>query len=165
MSKPKTLTRILIIASGCAFVGSTVFFTVMSLFDGNSPQPGQVAQNQQGEVTQDLANLETNFEKVLAKEPDNEYALKGLVDTRLKMNNLQGAIEPIEKLIELNPEDPNYVQVLALVKLQTNDTEGALTTMEKLVELDEEKYQPVLDEFKQRLAQEENSGEGIQESE
>ena len=157
MSQPKILTRVLIIASGCAFLGSTVFFTVISLFNGNSPQSAQTTQNQPESAIEELANRETSFEKVLAKEPDNEYALRGLIDTRVQMNNFQGAIEPMEKLIELNPEQTNYVEALVGLKLQSNDTEGALTTMEKLVELDAQKYQPLLDEFKQKLVQEQET--------
>jgi tetratricopeptide (TPR) repeat protein len=62
---------------------------------------------------------------VLQREPDNETALRGLLETRLEMGDIPGAITPLEKLAEIKPEQPEYMILLAQAKQQVNDREGA----------------------------------------
>jgi Flp pilus assembly protein TadD len=56
------------------------------------------------------------YELVLKREPNNQLALQGLVQARLQMNDLQGAVEPMEKLVKLNPDNPQYKALLTAIK-------------------------------------------------
>ncbi|MBD2089338.1 tetratricopeptide repeat protein [Microcoleus sp. FACHB-1515] len=74
------------------------------------------------------AELETQargYELALEREPNNQTLLRGLVDTRIEMGDLKGAIDPIKKLAELNPTDSSYTILLAQVLLRSGDREGA----------------------------------------
>ncbi|HAC63080.1 MAG TPA: hypothetical protein DCF68_05955 [Cyanothece sp. UBA12306] len=55
-------------------------------------------------------------EKVLAKEPNNAIALQGLVKARLQLNDLKGAIAPMEKLVSLYPQEQQLATVLKTMK-------------------------------------------------
>lgn len=66
------------------------------------------------------------YQKVLEREPDNNTALKGLLDIRLEQQDLEAAIKPLEKLAKLNPEQTEYKILLAQAKQQLEDFEGAV---------------------------------------
>ena len=76
---------------------------VFSGSDRNSSSSSSPTQNIPSAQEQLLLQAR-GYEKVLAREPDNLTALSGLVRTRLDMQDLEGAIIPLEKLIELNPQ-------------------------------------------------------------
>lgn len=65
------------------------------------------------------------YELVLQREPENATALKGLLETRLRLGDIPGAIGPLEKLAALNPEQTEYTVLLAQAKQQVGDKEGA----------------------------------------
>jgi Flp pilus assembly protein TadD len=65
------------------------------------------------------------YESVLQREPENQTALRGLVETRLQQQNIKGAIAPLEKLATLNPTDSKYGTLLAEAKQQLGDQEGS----------------------------------------
>ncbi|MGK7878445.1 MAG: tetratricopeptide repeat protein [Xenococcaceae cyanobacterium] len=74
------------------------------------------------------AQLETEakgYELVLEREPDNETALQGLLEARLKQGNIKGAINPLERLAKLHPQQTDYTILLAQAKQQLSDFEGA----------------------------------------
>ena len=60
---------------------------------------------------------------VLKREPDNQVALRGLVEVRLEMKNAQGAIAPLQKLVQLNPGEQEYKMLLAQVKQQVGGSD------------------------------------------
>ncbi|MGF1478439.1 MAG: tetratricopeptide repeat protein [Cyanophyceae cyanobacterium] len=114
MAKKKSLQRFLIVAAGIAFLGSTGFF-LLEMFNSPSPTPQQAATSV-GEA--DLASQEQGYELVLEREPENPAALRGLVETRLAMNDLAGAVEPMEKLVKLYPEEEQLQALLNAIKQQ-----------------------------------------------
>ena len=65
------------------------------------------------------------YELVLQREPENQTALRGLVEARIQLRDLKGAIAPLEKLAALNPNQPQYTTLLAQAKQQLGDSEGA----------------------------------------
>ena len=65
------------------------------------------------------------YENVLEREPDNQTALRGLLDIRLQQGDIKGAITPLESLAKLNSEQLDYTILLAQAKQQVDDSEGA----------------------------------------
>jgi tetratricopeptide (TPR) repeat protein len=72
-----------------------------------------------------LASQALGYQMVLEREPDNQTALRGLLDTRLQQGDLKQAIEPLEKLAQLNPQQSDYLLLLAEAKQQIEDYAGA----------------------------------------
>ncbi|BAY24186.1 TPR repeat-containing protein [Calothrix sp. NIES-2100] len=88
---------------------------------GNSPSPDQKSK---------LQDEVRGYQLVLQREPENQTALKGLLQARLELlsikeGDIQGVIEPLEKLAKLNPEQTEYAVLLAQAKQQIGDKEGA----------------------------------------
>lgn len=86
-----------------------------------SASPGASPVAQQAE----LADQARGYELVLQREPDNQTALRGLLETRIRQGDVQGAIEPLEKLAQLNPDQSDYTVLLAQAKQRVGDREGA----------------------------------------
>lgn len=118
--KPKRLQQVLILVSTIAFVGSTGLGAV-SLFTTNpnaniEPANKVVEKSREEQLQVQIRGYET----VLQREPDNQAALAGLVQLRLEIRDLQGAIAPLEKLVKLNPNQESYKALLTEVKKQAN---------------------------------------------
>jgi len=111
--------RIITIITGLAFLGFMGNQVLNMMAQGNqqTQQQQQQASNQRIET---LEKQEKGYEAVLEREPNNENALEGLVQTRIDMKDYEGAIQPLEKLVELNPEREDYQRVLGQLKQQTN---------------------------------------------
>lgn len=73
----------------------------------------------------DLEAQARGYELVLQREPENQTALRGLLEVRLELVDIKGTIPPLEKLTQLNPEETNYAVLLAQAKQYTGDYEGA----------------------------------------
>ena len=73
------------------------------------------------------------YQKVLEREPNNNTALKGLLEIRLEQKDLEGAIQPLESLAQLNPEQTEYTILLAQAKQQIEDFEGAATAYRSIL--------------------------------
>jgi len=111
----KPMQRLFIILSGIAFAGSTVF-GMGGLFSGAFQSPKDSTTTATASKDAQLKKQEQGYELVLQREPENQLALQGLVQSRLQMNDLQGAIEPMEKLVKLNPGNAHYKDLLAGIK-------------------------------------------------
>lgn len=82
------------------------------------------------------ANLETEalgYQAALEREPDNSYALRGLLAVRLQQGDIPGAIEPLAKLAQLNPQEAEYTLLLAQAKQQIGDKSGAESAYRSLL--------------------------------
>lgn len=66
------------------------------------------------------------YELVLQREPENQVALRGVVDAKRGLNDIQGTIAPLEKLVKLNPTVSDYAVLLARTKQYLKDEEGAI---------------------------------------
>ncbi len=102
--KAKARQKLLIFISIISFFGSTVMAAIPAIQElsrqSDAPQVTSVEPA--------LKQQEQGFELVLKKEPENQVALDGLLQVRLQLNDIPGAIEPLEKLVKLNPEREDY---------------------------------------------------------
>ena len=112
--KNKSLQRLLITIFGLAFLGSTVFFMLGSILNSNSTS-SDITPTAPSPESQLLLQAR-GYEKVLEREPENITALSGLVRTRLELQDLEGAIIPLEKLIELNPQQEELTILLETIE-------------------------------------------------
>ena len=117
-SQKKPIQRILIFLSCLAFFGGTGF-GIARMFTSNSYQQSEEVSNSETQSADEkLKAIANGYQKVLEREPENRVALQGLLDVRLQMNDLEGAIEPMEKLVQLYPEQQNLKIALAQIKQQ-----------------------------------------------
>jgi tetratricopeptide (TPR) repeat protein len=63
--------------------------------------------------------------QILQKEPENQVALKGLLNARLQLGDIPGSLSPLEKIAALNPQISDYTVLLAQTKQYLGDREGA----------------------------------------
>lgn len=87
----------------------------------------------------ELETQAKGYELVLQRQPEDQTALKELVNTRLELARLGAAsirdtLEPLEKLAKLNPEDNQYSILLAQTKQHSGDLEGAATVYRSMLE-------------------------------
>ena len=133
----RLITNIFLIISLLSFVGLTIaplLGTALRRQEpiaNNQPSPNAsgVPQDQKA-VLQEQAK---GYELVLQREPENQTALRGLLELRLQLGDIPGAIVPLEKLAKLNPQQPTYGLLLAQAKQQVNDREGAAEAYRKLL--------------------------------
>jgi tetratricopeptide (TPR) repeat protein len=116
-----------------AFLGLSVFPIVNAFQTERTPEAASPSPNSNGQEQADLEAQERGYELVVQREPDNEAALRGLLEVRLRQNKIEGAIEPLEKLAELNPEETRYQVLLAQAKQQVGDREGAAGTYRSIL--------------------------------
>jgi tetratricopeptide (TPR) repeat protein len=74
------------------------------------------------------------YELVLEREPENQTALEGLVDTRIQMGDIEGVVSPLQTLVDLNPDITDYAVLLAQTKQQIGDLEGAAQIYRNVLE-------------------------------
>lgn len=102
--KAKKRQKLVVLISVVSFFGSTVMATIPAIQEvfqqENVPQVASVEST--------LKQQEKDFELVLQREPNNQVALDGLLQVRLGLDDMEGAIEVLEKLVKLNPEREDY---------------------------------------------------------
>jgi len=119
-SRGKKIQRVIVILIALAFIGTSVF-GIFAMFGSANQQPGSdLSRAEREEAIQELQVQEENYEVILAREPENQVALQGLVEIRLQTGDFENAIAPMEKLVELNPEVPEYQALLDQLKQTTN---------------------------------------------
>ncbi len=114
-----------------AFVGFSILPLLSSVIkDSQPPAVAESAPNQNTSSSQltELQSQAKGYQLVLAREPDNPTALRGLLEARLQLGDIKGSIEPLEKLAFLNPEQSDYMVLLAQAKQHLGDREVAAQT-------------------------------------
>lgn len=132
MSQPRNnwIIKIILALGTSSFLGASLIPIIGAI---NQPSPSAQNLPVRGVSSDQLSNLQEeakNYELVLEREPENQIALNGLLQVRLKLLSLnqgdvQGVIQPLEKLAQLNPEQSQYGVLLAQAKQQIGDQEGA----------------------------------------
>lgn len=115
-------TAALLGVSMIPFLSSSVNKPAPSAANPASPSPTQSIAAQQ----ETLKKQAEGYELVLQREPENQTALRGLLEAKLGLNDVKGAIAPLEKLAKLNPTVADYAVLLAQAKQQLGDREGAV---------------------------------------
>ena len=106
MSK-RPIERIAVLVSIVSFGGSIVFGGLRAISTaGNQPIQSQTASAattpSQNQLRQSqFKEQEQEYEVVLKQEPENQVALEGLIEARLRMKDTKGAVKPLQKLIGL----------------------------------------------------------------
>lgn len=113
MADKNTQKRLFLLASLAMFGGSTLT-GALKLYTTATPAP-EITQTQLPE-TASLAEQARGYETVLQREPNNQTALEGLVNTRFQMQDAKGAIAPLEKLVKLYPDRSDYKALLMQAK-------------------------------------------------
>ena len=119
--RKKRILRIFTLISAIAFLGSTGFNLIRML---THPAQSTQVSTQAEDLTQQLQAQARGYESVLQREPENQTALKGLVEIRLQMNDFERIIEPLETLVRLSPEQEQYKTLLATIKQQVKEGDG-----------------------------------------
>ncbi|MDM9385815.1 tetratricopeptide repeat protein [Chlorogloeopsis sp. ULAP01] len=140
-SRNRWLVKIVLVLSVIGFVGVSMVPIIAAFSD--TQYSGQNFSGTKGTSSSDqkskLEDAARGYEQVLQREPENQTALRGLLETRLQLLSLgvgeiQGVIEPLEKLAKLNPEQTKYAILLAQAKQQTGDKEGAAQAYRSILE-------------------------------
>lgn len=122
--KDSWLVRGVLIVAVAAFLAVSVLGVISSNRSGggagNAANPTPTAD----QATQLQGEID-GYTAVLGREPNNQTALRGLIDAKAALGDLEGTVEPLERLAELNPTVPEYSIILAQTKQQLNDLEGA----------------------------------------
>ena len=80
-----------------------------------------------------LEKDQQSYEIWLEKEPNNEKALRGLLDTSLKLNDLEKTATALDGLAQIHSDNPDYLVLLGQVKQEAKDYEGAAATYKKVL--------------------------------
>jgi len=131
-------TRIMLLVGAIAFIGFALAPLLGSVLEARnvSQAPSQAAPATAESQREELEAQARGYELVLDREPENETALRGLVEVRLQLNDIAGVLEPLEKLSALNPEETRYKVLLAQVKQFTDDLEGAAQVYRQVLQND-----------------------------
>lgn len=116
----KKLTQVLIIGSGIAFLASSVA-GLSGLIASSLNEPAATKNSAQSQNAQ-LQAEEKGFMGVLQREPNNQTALRGLVEIRMQRGDVPGTKTALERLVKLNPENKQYKEFLAALNKQINET-------------------------------------------
>ena len=124
----KQIQRLVIILFGLAFIGSTGFALIGSLFNRNNTVADTPANNTAPSVNEQLQAQARGYARVLEREPENVTALSGLVQTSIQTGDLEAAIPPLQKLIELYPEDTQLTTLLTEIEARIAQSQSAPAT-------------------------------------
>ena len=130
MEKSK-LTKVFVLAAGAAFLASSVS-GLSSLIGSSIDKPAQSENATQSQNAQ-LQAEEKGFLTVLKREPNNQTALRGLVEIRMQRNDAPGTKAALEQLVKLNPTNQQYKEFLTVLNKQIADTKkvGTLKPTDK----------------------------------
>ena len=113
-SSKKIFQQIFIILAGGAFIIFSIAGILNMVVSDNSSSNSNL--EQQTSQQEQLLQQAQGYELVLAKEPENPFALENLLAVYLQLGNLQKALPLAEKLVSLRPQDVRYQETLAAIK-------------------------------------------------
>ncbi|WP_407898625.1 tetratricopeptide repeat protein [Scytonema sp. NUACC26] len=141
-SRNRWMVNAVLLLAVLAFIGVSMI-PLIAAFNDTQPTRQESGSNRSTSASSDekskLEDAARGYEQVLQREPDNETALRGLIETRLQLIRLGGSdikevIEPLERLAKSKPEQTRYAVLLAQAKQQIGDREGAAQTYRSVLE-------------------------------
>ncbi len=125
--KNRWLLNVVLIIATVGLLGVSIIPLIASTFNSPTQQAKAVPSPAQS-IEAKKADTEAQargYEEVLKREPDNQTALRGLLEAKLRLGDVKGAIDPLERLAKANPTQTEYGVLLAQAKQQTGDLEGS----------------------------------------
>ena len=116
--------NLVVAVSLLALTGFSLFPIFNLVLDGGAAVATEPNSLSTAQASQIQAQAQ-GYTQVLQREPDNQVALKGLLDARLQLGDIKGSLLPLEKIAALNPQTPDYTVLLAQTKQYLGDREGA----------------------------------------
>jgi predicted Zn-dependent protease len=119
------LTKVFIIGAGMAFLASSVAgLSGLIATSLNEPTTGEKTTQSQ---SAQLQAQEKGFLGVLQREPNNQTALRGLIQIRMQRGDVPGTRAVLEQLVKAYPDNKEYKAVLAAIDKQIADEKKAGT--------------------------------------
>lgn len=144
-SRRRWFVSVVLVLAVVGFVGLSLFPLISTAF---KDQPSNIANESSAtQVAGEKSKLEDSsrgYGLVLQREPENQTALQGLVQTRIQLGDLEGAIAPLSKLVELNPDQTEVRLVLGQVYATQKRYEEAIAVYEQAIKADQQDFRPVL---------------------
>ncbi len=124
LNRRRWVINLVVSISLLALAGFSLFPLVNLAFDGGAAVATDTNSLTAAQTSQLQAQAQ-GYTQVLQKEPENQVALKGLLNARLQLGDVKGSLLPLEKIAALNPQIPDYTVLLAQTKQYLGDREGA----------------------------------------
>jgi hypothetical protein len=121
VEKNKLITKVFIIGAGMAFLASSVSGLSGLIATSLNGTPASEENTTQSQSAQ-LQAEEKGFLAVLQREPNNQTALRGLVQLRMQRGDIPGTKTALEQLVKAYPNEKSYKEVLDAVNKQIADT-------------------------------------------
>ena len=125
-TRNRWLINVILVLAVIAFVGFSMIPLIDAAFKQGKPLAGATPTASEAATGQSkLEDQARGYELVLQREPDNQTALRGLLEAKLQLKDFKSAIAPLEKLAALNPNRTEYTVLLGQFKQYAGDPEGA----------------------------------------
>jgi tetratricopeptide (TPR) repeat protein len=124
LNRHRWVINLVVAVSLLALTGFSLFPIVNLVLDSGAV----VAAEANGRSPQQNSQLQATAQgyiQVLKREPENQVALKGLLDAQLQLGDVKGSLLPLQKIALLNPQVPDYTVLLAQTKQYLGDRDGA----------------------------------------
>jgi tetratricopeptide (TPR) repeat protein len=124
LKRNRWVLNLVVAVSLLALTGLSLFPILTVGLDGGAAvatEPNSLSTTQ---INQIQAQAQ-GYTQVLQREPENQVALKGLLDARLQLGDIKGSLLPLEKIAALNPQVADYTVLLAQTKQYLGDRVGA----------------------------------------
>jgi tetratricopeptide (TPR) repeat protein len=131
LNRHRWVINLVVAVSVLALTGFSLL-PIVSLVNGSAavaiePNSRSISQTNQLRATTE------GYIQVLKREPENQVALKGLLDAQLQLGDVKGSLLTLEKIAALNPQIPDYTVLLAQTKQYLGDRDGALASYRSIL--------------------------------
>lgn len=127
LNRHRWVLNLVVAVSLLALTGFSLLPIFNLVLDGGAAVATEPNSLSAAQVSQ-LQSQAQGYTKVLQKEPDNQVALKGLLDARLQLGDIKGSLSPLEKIAALNPQTPDYTVLLAQTRQYLGERDGAIAS-------------------------------------